>query len=67
MPEFITKKQARELIRAEIGAPVGENFFEVRNGLKPAARYGNAYLYRPQDVLDHVRARMKMFEPVEAA
>jgi hypothetical protein len=62
MSEFLTKKQARELVLARLGVPVGDNFFEIRNGLQPAARYGKFYLYRPDDVLAHARARMTFFE-----
>src|SRR5690606_18888304 len=57
---LLTRKQAVELIRAELGVPLGLSKIEKDamdgRGPKPRARYGRHFLYDRDDVLAYGRS-----------
>ena len=59
---FLTKRQALEFIRTELGIPVGERIFERADGLRPDAKYGNSHLFRRESLREQMKARIKLFE-----
>jgi hypothetical protein len=64
-PPLVTRKQAVELIRAELGVPLGLSKIEKDAmdgcGPRPRARYGRHFLYDRDDVLAYGRS---LIEPV---
>ena len=57
---LLTRRQAVELIRSELGVPLGLSKIEKDamdgRGPRPRARYGRHFLYDRADVLDYGRS-----------
>ena len=55
---YVTRKQAVELVRSQLGVPLALSTLEkkVAGGPPVAARYGRQLLYRPEDVLAWARS-----------
>jgi hypothetical protein len=64
---LLTRKEAVELIRSELGVPLGFSKIEKDamegRGPKPRAKYGRVFLYDRADVLAYGRS---LIEPVAA-
>jgi hypothetical protein len=48
---LLTRAEAIETIRRELGIPVGKRVLDRGDGPAPRARYGHAFLYEKEDVI----------------
>jgi hypothetical protein len=65
--QFLTRKQAVELVRSETGIPVTESRLDKEAMLgtapKPAALYGRRHLYTREAVLGWAQTLIRPIEP----